>query len=110
MTRFTITFVIAAIAAVAFGLGGCSNIEYHTFRMPDWSDKLKLPSMSAPVVVEATKPITAEELLNRLVALNRSQPDWRKEPAKIDAHSGPVGIANFWVSGTDLPRQIEIVI
>jgi hypothetical protein len=45
-------------------LNGCAQIEYNTFRLPDINDKFRLPAMAAPVQVEPTKAITAEELID----------------------------------------------
>jgi hypothetical protein len=49
--------------ALGLGLGGCANIEYSTFRLPDIS-LVRLPSMSAPVVVEPQKPVAAEDMVD----------------------------------------------
>lgn len=45
-------------------VGGCSNIDSSSFRLPDFNDKLRLPAMAAPVVVEPTKPIGADEFVD----------------------------------------------
>ena len=40
------------------------NLEYGSFRMPTLDEKLRLPSMSAPVVVEEKKAVTANDLVD----------------------------------------------
>ncbi len=57
----------AAATLLVASAGGCvklENLDYSTFRLPDMNEKLRLPSMTAPVVVDENKPVAADELVD----------------------------------------------
>lgn len=92
---FTAQALARAIAVLALGssLGACANVDFQTFRGLDLSDKLRLPSMSAPVVVEQQKPVGADEMVD---AEGRcaSSPMASATPAPEAAGTDPVTTPN----------------
>ena len=49
---------------LGFSLSACAMPDWDSFRKFDLADKLKLPSMAAPVAVGALPAVTAEELVD----------------------------------------------
>jgi len=50
--------------ALTLAFAGCSSFDTDSFRKPDFFNYLKLPSMSAPVAVEARGPVKPEDLVD----------------------------------------------
>jgi hypothetical protein len=50
--------------ALAFTLGGCSSVDFDSFRAPSVTQALRLPEFSTPRAEAPVRPITAEDLVN----------------------------------------------
>jgi hypothetical protein len=57
-------FAWAFVLTLAVGAGGCAKIDTGSFRAPDFTSNLRLPSMDAPVPVEAKRVLTAEDMVD----------------------------------------------
>ena len=55
---------IGIVLALGLGAAGCSSIDFESFRLPKLEENLRLPSMSAPIVVGSRGPVKPEDMID----------------------------------------------